>query len=132
MPPQIEIALLRLCADCNGALTIGQSYSIEAGGKVLRISVDAPVDAPPAPQTECEQETLDAVRVLFNLYGRRVTAKEVMAELENVGHIWGRSTILNALATLVHRGLLVNKHDKRGYGVPIPIDDQPCQSRSAT
>lgn len=126
MPPQIETALLRLFADCPAALIIGHSYSVEAGGRILRLTIDPIIDNPPHPEGECESNVYDAVRLLVNEHGRRVTTKEVFAELETVGQIWGRSTVVNALASLVHKGLLVNPRDKKGYGIPtMPDHDRP-------
>lgn len=123
MPPQIETALLRLFADCPSALTIGHTYTVEAGGRVLRLSIEPISTGPPGPDGECEENCYDAVRLLVNLHGTRVTTKEVIAELESVGHIWGRSTVVNALASLVHKGLLVNPRDKKGYGLPSCTND---------
>lgn len=117
MPPQIEIALLRICAECSSALTVGQSYSIDVNGKTLRLSVEAISGQPPKPDSECEEDVYDAVRLLIGLHGRRVTTKEVFAELEAANHIWGRSTVVCALAALVHKGLLLNPRDKKGYGI---------------
>lgn len=117
MPPQLEIALLRLYADCHATLIVGQSHSLEAGGIVLRLSVEPPANEPPRPETECEEDVYGAVGVLTSLLGRRVTTKEILAELELVGKIWGRSTILNGLAALVHRGLLTNLRNKKGYAL---------------
>lgn len=120
MPPQIEIALLRLCAEANGSLVIGQSYSLDIDGKTIRLSIEPISGDPPGPESECEENVLDAVGVLVALYDRRVTTKEVFAELESVNHIWGRSTVVCALAALVHKGLLLNPRDKKGYGLQTP------------
>lgn len=118
MPPQIETALLRLFADCPAALSIGHSYAVEAGGRILKLCIEPIVEAPPCPEGQCEEDVLDAVCLLVNEHNRRVTTKEVFAELDNANHLWGRSTVVNALASLVHKGLLVNPRDKRGYGPP--------------
>lgn len=127
MPHRIEIALLRLYAECSGALIVGQTHSTEVGGIVLRLSIEPPENKPPRPEGTCEEDVYDAVAVLSAAMDRRVTSKEVMAEMDSTNHLWGRSTVLNALAALVHKGLLINPHDKKGYGVPIAPDPHRSQ-----
>lgn len=116
--PAIEMSLLRLFADHEKLLRPLESHSIQAGDLVLRLSIEHPTDAPPAPETECERNVLDAVRELVERHNRRVTTKEILSHLDETSRIWGKSTIQNALASFCHRGLLVNLRDKRGYGFP--------------
>lgn len=125
MPPQIEIALLRLWGSCADALIVGEPYTIDLDHVTLTVIAKPKASAPPAPEGACEEDVLACVYSLVACHGRRVTTKEILAELEFTEHIWGRSTVLNALATLVHKGLLMNPRDKKGYGVP-------CMSPIAT
>jgi hypothetical protein len=117
-PPAVEMALLRVLAEIGGKLHNGQSWSVRAGELELTLSVGYPQAKPPKAETECEEDTLAAVTELVERHGRRVTMKEVLAHLAATDRLWGRSTALNALATLVHRGLLTNLRNKKGYGLP--------------
>lgn len=116
--PAIEMHLLRIFAELSTLLRVNESHSIEAGGMVLKLSVEFPADKPPAPETDAERDVYDAVCELVKLRGRRVVIREVIAHLEATNRLWGKSTVTNALATLTHKGLLVNPRDKRGYGLP--------------
>lgn len=119
MSSQIELALLRLFAECNDCLPVGESFTLEAGNRILRLSVEPIANNPPIPETSCEEDVYDAARILILLHERRVTAKEILAELEAVGRIWGRSTVMAALASLTSKGLLKNPRDRHGYGLTV-------------
>lgn len=63
--------------------------------------------------TDCESDILRIVTAA----GRKLRRKDIVAALEAEGILWGESTIANALAALVARQVLVNRRDKRGYGL---------------
>lgn len=74
--------------------------------------------------TPREREVLDAIRLEVDRLGRRVIGREVRHALILAGTKWSASTVNQALASLVDRGLLVNDNDKRGYGLatdPAPF-----------
>ena len=63
--------------------------------------------------TECEENILE----LFRRLRRQMTAAQIENELHKAGIVWARSTIHVALASLVARGLLTNRHNRRGYSL---------------
>lgn len=120
MPPVVESALLRILAVMGKRLTAGDRWEVQVdeGGLVLTLSADYRQAEKPEPRGQCEQDVYDAVRELVEREKRRAVTKEIATHLEATDRLWGRSTIVLALAALVDKGLLVNPHDKRGYGLP--------------
>jgi hypothetical protein len=117
----VENALLRICIDCGLELAVGQSFAVEANRMILRLTIDPLGGVPPIPDTECEAECLAVVRELAKDGSRRVVTSEILTRLA-MDNNWARSTITNALASLTHKGLLINRHDRKGYGLPIGKD----------
>lgn len=117
--PVLETALLKIFAAHGDLLNPNESHAVEAGGMVLRLSIEFPADKQPVPEGQCETDVFDTVLELFKQLGRRVVAKEIFAHLESSDRLWGRSTATNALASLTRKGILVNLRDKRGYGPSV-------------
>lgn len=119
----IETAMLRLYADVGPLLKANDCHVIEAGGLILRLSIEYPATAKPAPESQCEQDCFDAAGEIIAETGQRATSRAIIDRLNETGRLWGRSTMLNALASLTHKGLLVNPGDKRGYGLPLSTNE---------
>ena len=82
-------------------------------GVILTISGELP----DTPLTPCEE---DIIRVLTDA-GKKLTRKEVARAFIVEETLWAESTLANALASLVARGILQNRHDRKGYGLAKPV-----------
>lgn len=103
---------------CVAVIATPADLFVEQTAKIMR------ADEPVLPRTDCEK---DLVKALFSLGASpsnrfvRERIEERMGKLRLGPH--GSSTIAVALSTLVKRGVLVNDHDRRGYGLLIRITD---------
>jgi hypothetical protein len=73
-------------------------------------------------RTACERDLLAALEELGAAPESRFVKADIMSCLvrrveEGLGELHGESTVDRALAKLVSLGLLLNDHDRRGYGV---------------
>jgi hypothetical protein len=122
-----ENVLLRLVADLGPDIPDeGTFFDVSAGRWRIICSI-GPTGAQPAgpveePLSECERDCLAALQRLVERSGGRHTAKAVQAEMIAGGDRWGWATTTCALSNLVATGKLINPRDKKGYGLPHPIE----------
>ena len=110
----LENDLLRLYAAHAHELRHGSRMEINAG--VVRICLTIVSGIPDTPLTPCEE---DIIRVLTEA-DRKLTKKEIAQAFEAEQTLWADSTISNALAEMVNRGILENRRDRKGYGLAKP------------
>ena len=113
-PDAVNQHLTRLWKRLGPELVCLRETRVEVQGFLLVLRVE---HANLVRLKHCEQEILDITTDLIQTKGRRVTAKEIKAEMRRRGREWGNTTLHNALAQLVAFGRLMNPHDKRGYGI---------------
>jgi Penicillinase repressor len=121
---RVERALLELYARFARDLRPGEPINVSAGGGRLLLELIVETVERLSP---CEE---DIVFVIRKAGGRKLTKKEVVVALDAVDLIWGESTVWQALAALVAKGVLVNKKDKRGYALgpaAANVETRPCQ-----
>ena len=90
-------------------------------GRIVELRIHPPGEAgngttPRAPRTACERDIV----ALLSRATRPMTGVEIRVELEAQEHLWGESTIGQALAGLVNDGVLRNSRKLGGYFVPGP------------
>ena len=124
----VTAALLRLWAELGPELAALREVRVAAGDYTLTLRAERTDIATLRPN---ERDVYAAAAALCRSLGRRVTAKEVKAELRRRKQEWGNTTVNNALALLVARGLLVNHHDRHGYGVPEGCGESADQAAGA-
>ncbi len=84
----------------------------------LAQSESRPRADPVRERTECEQDLITVLKELGATFERRFTRTQIENELACRNILWGATTVGVALAHLVKNGLLINHHDRRGYGLP--------------
>lgn len=107
---RLERSLLELYLKFVRDLRPGEPINVSVGGG--RLLLEYVTDAV-EPLTPCEEDIVTVLRRA----GRKLTAKEIIAGFEGIGACWGNSTVWQALASLVAKGVLVNRKDKRGYSL---------------